>query len=78
MRQDKKIKTNDNSQRILLIALSSIILAGCATPQEKLKQYGCRYFPAQSGFCCKEKVPEYDHYIFNCAYAEEITVNGEH
>lgn len=58
--------------------LGVVFLAGCMTPQQKLAMYGCRYFPAKSGFCCKEKVPEHDRYIFNCKYAEGITTNGVH
>jgi hypothetical protein len=53
--------------------LALILLAGCATPQEKLAMYGCTYYPKESGFCCKHEVPEFDHYIFNCKYAGDCT-----
>ena len=67
-------------QVVILILL--VCLSGCITPspQSKLKSYGCWWdcvdAEGNTGFCCEKEVPEEDHYIFDCKYAEDVVITN--
>ena len=59
--------------KLFVIMAISFLATNCeTTPVQKLRGYGCKYFPEKHGFCCEKQVKDEDKYILDCQYGNQL------